>query len=62
MKRTLFSLLVLLATLVAHAQDLPQVTLRDLSGKPVATSSFLHRGNLSSLVSSGHGANPVLGS
>ena len=44
MKRTLFSLLVLLMTLVAHAQDLPQVTLRDLSGKPVATSSFLQSG------------------
>lgn len=44
MKRTLFSLLVLLTTLVVHAQDLPQVTLRDLSGKPVATSSFLQSG------------------
>ena len=41
MKRTLLSLLALLMTTLCYAQDLPQATVRDLSGKPVETSTFL---------------------
>ena len=44
MKRTLLSLLALLMTTLCYAQDLPQATVRDLSGKPVETSSFLQSG------------------
>ena len=44
MKRTLLSLLALLMTTLCYAQDLPQATVRDLSGKPVETSTFLQPG------------------
>lgn len=44
MKRTLLSLLALLMTTLCYAQDLPQATVRDLSGKPVKTSTFLQSG------------------
>ena len=44
MKRTLLSLLALLMTTLCYAQDLPQATVRDLSGKPVETSTFLQSG------------------
>lgn len=44
MKRILLSLVALLLTTLCYAQDLPQVTLRDLNGKPVPTSSFLKSG------------------
>lgn len=44
MKRTLLSLLALLMTTLCYAQDLPQATVRDLSGKPVETSTFLQLG------------------
>lgn len=44
MKRILLSLVALLLTTLCYAQDLPQVTLRDLNGKPVSTTSFLKSG------------------
>ena len=44
MKRILLSLVALLLTTLCCAQDLPQVTLRDLNGKPVPTTSFLKSG------------------
>lgn len=44
MRRILLSLLILLGAHLVQAQDLPRVTLRDLSGKPVVTDSLLRAG------------------
>lgn len=44
MRRIFFLLVLLLGGLRAFAQDLPEVTLRTLDGKPVPSSSFLQSG------------------